>query len=152
MCHAPRPHPSSCNQPTILNTWLHVRFQVLTAASMKMSVFWDDALRSLVETEQRFRGAYCLHHPWWWVIHRPDDGGSKLLWNVGQYLPEYTAQHPTRKTSSMFVSMNITCEGKPVRQCKVSAGLFIATLNTPCEIWGSHGGEDDDVLLGYDAV
>jgi hypothetical protein len=30
----------------------------------------------------------------------PDDGGSKHLLNVGQYLPDYTAQHPTRQPSS----------------------------------------------------
>jgi hypothetical protein len=30
-----------------------VRFQVLTAASMKMTVFWDVAPRSLVDTDQQ---------------------------------------------------------------------------------------------------
>jgi hypothetical protein len=39
-----------------------VRFQVLTAASMKLTVFWDVALCSLVEVYRRFRGAYSLHH------------------------------------------------------------------------------------------
>jgi hypothetical protein len=39
----------------------HVRFYVLTAASMKMTVFWDIASRSFVEFDLRFRGAYCLH-------------------------------------------------------------------------------------------
>jgi hypothetical protein len=29
---------------------------------MKMTVFWDVALCSLVEIDQSFRGAYCLHH------------------------------------------------------------------------------------------
>jgi hypothetical protein len=38
-----------------------VRFQVLTAASTKMTVFWDVALCSLAENDRRFRGAYCLH-------------------------------------------------------------------------------------------
>jgi hypothetical protein len=33
-----------------------VRFQVLAATSMKMTVFWDAALRSLVDTDRRFRG------------------------------------------------------------------------------------------------
>jgi hypothetical protein len=32
--------------------------------------------------------------------HHPDDGGKKLLWNVGQYLPDYTIQHLTSQTSS----------------------------------------------------
>jgi hypothetical protein len=37
-----------------------VRCQVLTAASMKMTVFWDVALCSLVEVDGRFRSAYFL--------------------------------------------------------------------------------------------
>jgi hypothetical protein len=41
---------------------IRVRFQVLTAASMKMTVFWDIAPCSLVEVYRRFRGACCLHH------------------------------------------------------------------------------------------
>jgi hypothetical protein len=39
-----------------------VRFQVLTAMSMKMAVFWDVAPCSLVDIVRRFRGTYCLHH------------------------------------------------------------------------------------------
>jgi hypothetical protein len=31
---------------------------------------------------------------------RLDDGSSKLLWNIGKYLPDYTAQHPRRQPSS----------------------------------------------------
>jgi hypothetical protein len=60
--------------------WLiysYVRFRVLTAASLKMTVFWYVAAFSLVDTGQRFRGAYCLYH------HRLYDGGSVHLWNVG---------------------------------------------------------------------
>jgi hypothetical protein len=32
--------------------------------------------------------------------YRPDDGSSKLLWNVGQYLSDDTAQHPRRQLST----------------------------------------------------
>jgi hypothetical protein len=39
-----------------------VRFQVLTAASMKMTVFWDVAPCSMVDTDRRFRVAYCVNH------------------------------------------------------------------------------------------
>jgi hypothetical protein len=39
-----------------------VRFQVLTAASMKMAVYRVVAPCSLVEVYRRFRGACCLHH------------------------------------------------------------------------------------------
>jgi hypothetical protein len=38
-----------------------VRFHVLTAASIKMAVFWDVAPNSLVEVCRRFRGAYYLN-------------------------------------------------------------------------------------------
>jgi hypothetical protein len=39
-----------------------VRFQVLTAASVKLTVLWDMAPSSLIEADRRFRSAYCLHH------------------------------------------------------------------------------------------
>jgi hypothetical protein len=40
----------------------------LTIASIKMNVIWDAAPCSLVETDRRFTGTYCLHYksPWWW--------------------------------------------------------------------------------------
>jgi hypothetical protein len=41
---------------------LNARFQVLTAASMRMAVFWAVAPCSLVEVYRPFRGACCLHH------------------------------------------------------------------------------------------
>jgi hypothetical protein len=34
------------------------------------------------------------------IQHRPVDGGSKHLWNVGKILPDCTAQQPTRQQSS----------------------------------------------------
>jgi hypothetical protein len=54
-------------------------FEVLTAASMKMAVFWAVAPCSLVQVYQRFRGPCFLHH-------RPNDGGSNDHWNVGKLL------------------------------------------------------------------
>jgi hypothetical protein len=39
-----------------------VGFEVLTAVSTKMAVFWVVAPCSLVEVYQRFRGPCCLHH------------------------------------------------------------------------------------------
>jgi hypothetical protein len=64
-----------------------VRFQVLTAASMKFTFFFWDVLPCKIIVERRFRGTCCLHH------YRPDDGGSTYLWNVGRQL-FYTAVHP----------------------------------------------------------
>jgi hypothetical protein len=39
-----------------------VRLQVLTAASMKMPIFWDTETCSLVEIYRSFRSVYCLHY------------------------------------------------------------------------------------------
>jgi hypothetical protein len=46
-----------------------VRFQVLTATSMKITVFWDVAPCSLVEID--------LVSEVLTAMNRPDDGGSK---------------------------------------------------------------------------
>jgi hypothetical protein len=46
----------------ILVYFKDVRFQVLTAASMKFRVFWDVLPCSQVDVNRRFRCAYCLHH------------------------------------------------------------------------------------------
>jgi hypothetical protein len=51
-----------------------------------------DLYSLLVEVHRRFRGAYCLHY-------QGEDGGIKHLWNVGQLVPDYTAQHPGRQQS-----------------------------------------------------
>jgi hypothetical protein len=45
---------------THLNVML--RFQDLTAISMKVTVFWDVVPCSLVESDRCFKGAYCLHY------------------------------------------------------------------------------------------
>jgi hypothetical protein len=54
----------------------------LSLPKITLHVFWAVAPRSLVK------------------IHRPDDGGSKHLWNVSKLLPDYTAQQPRRQPSS----------------------------------------------------
>jgi hypothetical protein len=38
----------------------------------------------------------------------PDDGGSKFLWNAGQYLPEYTAQHHIRRHENLKSHIRLT--------------------------------------------
>jgi hypothetical protein len=45
---------------------------VISVGLVLLTDFWDAAPRSLVETDRRFRGAYCLHH-------HGSDGGSKHL-------------------------------------------------------------------------
>jgi hypothetical protein len=40
----------------------YVRFQGLTASSMRMTVYWVIAPCCRVEVYRRFRGAFCIHH------------------------------------------------------------------------------------------
>jgi hypothetical protein len=75
-----------------------VRMQVLTATSMKMTVLSHVVPFSLVETDRRFRGAYCLHRQ---GDDHPNYEGSKHLWNVGEFVPDYMAQHPIAESSSV---------------------------------------------------
>jgi hypothetical protein len=42
------------------------------------------------------------------LINRPDDGGSKDLWNVGKLLPDYTVLQPRRQQSSTDTVARIT--------------------------------------------
>jgi hypothetical protein len=39
---------------------------------------------------------------------RPDDGGSKDLWNDGKLLPDYTALQPRRQPSSSYNLLEFT--------------------------------------------
>jgi hypothetical protein len=65
-----------------------------TNDSSKTPVFCDVAPCSLIEIDRRFRGAYCLHR------QGDDDGRNKHFWNIGQFLPHFTAQHPRTQSSS----------------------------------------------------
>jgi hypothetical protein len=65
------------------------RLNVLVAKPLAISVFWAVAPCSVVDI-RRFRGTLMRM-----MTHGPDEG-SKYLWNVDEYLPDYTAQHPRR--------------------------------------------------------
>jgi hypothetical protein len=47
---------------SVTNLEIIVRFQVLTAASVKFRAFWEVAPCSHVEVDRRFGGVYCLNH------------------------------------------------------------------------------------------
>jgi hypothetical protein len=52
-----------------------MRFQVLTAASMMMTAFWDIAPCNLFEVYWHFKRAYCLHQ-------QGDYRGPMYVWNL----------------------------------------------------------------------
>jgi hypothetical protein len=58
---------------------------------MKMSVLCNIAQPGLVQVARRFRHAY---------THLSGNGGSKYLWNVDKFIPDYSAQHPKRQSLS----------------------------------------------------
>jgi hypothetical protein len=62
-------------------------FCFLSSTWQVTTVFWYVAPGSLVETDRRFRLLTAS------IIRGPCDGASKILWNVGEFLPDYTAQH-----------------------------------------------------------
>jgi hypothetical protein len=54
------------------NILRNVRFQVFTAANMKMKAFWYTQPCSLVGVDRRFRSAYCVMIiAWWWRQYAP---------------------------------------------------------------------------------
>jgi hypothetical protein len=83
-----------------------VGFEVLTAMSTKMVVFWVVAPCSLVEVYQRFRGPCSLHHQ---GDHRPDDEAartSETLVNFYQTTRRYNPEdsHLLNKTNLTFLN------------------------------------------------
>jgi hypothetical protein len=55
-----------------------------------MTPFWNTAACSLVEADN-----VSAVHTASIIMDRPDDGGSKYLWNVDQLLRDYRQQYPT---------------------------------------------------------
>jgi hypothetical protein len=56
-----------------------------------MTVFWDVASCSLADVSEVLTA---------YIIRAMSDGRSEHLWNVGQFLPDYTAHNPRRLSSS----------------------------------------------------
>jgi hypothetical protein len=63
-----------------------VRFQVFTAASMKMAVFWIVVPCSLVEVYQCFRGACYFHHHGNHLVDGGIGGCIVLLQNISPHI------------------------------------------------------------------
>jgi hypothetical protein len=64
-----------------------VRFQVLTAASMKFRVLWDVLPCSQIDVDRYFRGACCLHHQGTQAT-RTSETSVDVDLRTCQYIPE----------------------------------------------------------------
>jgi hypothetical protein len=91
--HNTCPLHTKTNRLTLFKEIIVVRFQVLTAMSMKSTAFWDTGPCSLVEVYRRFRSA-CIG---------TDDGGSTHLRNVGILQRGYTVLYARRLSSSKII-------------------------------------------------
>jgi hypothetical protein len=70
--------------------WWIVKWRWLSSGLLRRVVWWKSTDVSEVLAAFIIRA----------MRNRPNDEGSKYLWNVGKLLPDYTAQQPRRQTSS----------------------------------------------------
>lgn len=91
--------------------------------TLRMTVFWDVAMCSLVEVWRRLWGACCLYRIVKVITHHPDGGSSVHLIIVGKRLPDRPLQHTRRQPSSY----------SPSWEPKRSSGTHFSTaLNRKC--------------------
>jgi hypothetical protein len=77
-----------------------VRFQVPTATSMKMAVFWVVGPCSPVDVYRRIRGAYCFHH---------QGGGMMVVACTYEMWVNLTGLHgPTTQETAIFNASRIS--------------------------------------------
>jgi hypothetical protein len=98
-------------------------------ANNSVFFFLDVMPCSLVKTERRVTCVYFLH--------QGDDGGSRHLWNVSQFLPDYETQYPRRQSYSWpwehKISPSVVSKRTTNQQTEITAsklfGWTAATLN-----------------------
>jgi hypothetical protein len=61
-------------------------FDVLTAVTVTITVFWDETPCSLADR-------YCLHLHNRWIVFYPEHGNSRVLRNADTHLQRYTVKH-----------------------------------------------------------
>jgi hypothetical protein len=88
-------------QLSILSMWWHQFIWYSTILSRKLNMLTKYNLR------------FSRRWQWGWLSsgygdHRPDDGGSTDLWNVGKLIPVYTALQPRRQPSSNMLTSCLT--------------------------------------------
>jgi hypothetical protein len=89
--------PRSLFTSYLEKTLRRVRFHVLTAATMKVTAFWDVEPCSLFEVDRRFRGAYCFHQ-------QGDCSEDGLPRKLSSSSPQ-TVQLPLLKFQEMFINL-----------------------------------------------
>jgi hypothetical protein len=109
-----------------------VDFHIITRVSIKMIVFFDIAVRSLVETDRHFRDSYHICHH-----------GRKHLWNMSQFLLYSMAQHPRRQSSSFLSWVSSVCTVQFNVFAFAGCGLQLRLLSTQSEAAATPETESD---------
>jgi hypothetical protein len=93
------------------NCFRSVRFQVITAASMKLKIVFWDVLPCKIIVDRRFRGTLCLRHKGWLFLIKAARTFEMSVDNyfTRQYIPEdkselrvFTVLPKLKKTSISF--------------------------------------------------
>jgi hypothetical protein len=110
-----------------------VRFQVLTAASMKMVVFWVVAPCSLVEVYRNFKDDCCLRHQsdesWWWRQSDP---------RLASWLLHLTMPHRVASRA----------QGSPLTPVRQEYEVYTASV---CRSWINRGSATNNLAV-YDVL
>jgi hypothetical protein len=114
-----------------------MRFQVLTAASIKLTVFWDVAPCSPVETDRRFRGAYCLWAALMMEAVSTSETSVNFYETTRSNIPEDSHLHPPDDTwVNMEQRWNNIDRGKPENS---ENNCYRETLTTTNTTWTALG-------------
>jgi hypothetical protein len=81
----------------------NVKLQVLVAASMKITVFWDVGPCGLVEIDRRFRGDYCPNLYETTTLNIPEDGNFHSVYH------SHACSVPLQSHLPQFDYLNIIC-------------------------------------------
>jgi hypothetical protein len=111
-----------------------MRFQVVTEASMKMTVFYAVAPCNLVETD-RSGAAYCFHHRDYYLTET-----SANLYEIIRRVPEHghlpsfcSSMQPQRTERSSYTRIKLTSSGKS--KCYWTVFNFCCVFLSDCQSW-----------------
>jgi hypothetical protein len=97
-----RYHPVTVTSICLGNIFF-VRFQALTAASMKLRIVFWDVLPCKIIVDRRFRGTCCLHHQGWHPWSLMMEVASTYETSVDNY---FTRQYIPEDNSELFFSFS----------------------------------------------
>jgi hypothetical protein len=85
-----------------------VRFEILMALTIMITIFWDVMPCSLVEVYTHSWGTCCPPIQGR-TVTSPEEGENTFLWEVGKLLPDYPGSHFKRQYFSIFFAFPLFC-------------------------------------------